>query len=42
MPRKLLDISRLKSLGWEPRIGLCEGLQSAYDWFIDRQDDFRG
>jgi len=41
MPRKLLDISRLKSLGWEPRIGLCEGLQSAYEWFLKNQGEFR-
>ncbi len=42
MPRKLLDISRLKKLGWEPRISLCEGLQSAYAWFVENQGRFRG
>jgi GDP-L-fucose synthase len=34
MPRKLLDISRLKSLGWAPRISLAEGLAATYDWFV--------
>ena len=29
-PRKLLDVSRLKALGWQSRIGLEEGLRSAY------------
>jgi GDP-L-fucose synthase len=32
-PRKLLDISRLTSLGWQPRIGLEQGLASTYRWF---------
>ena len=33
-PRKLLDISRLRALGWSPRIGLREGVASAYDWYL--------
>ena len=32
-PRKLLDVSRLKSLGWEPRIPLREGIASTVDWY---------
>ena len=32
-PRKLLDVSRLAALGWQPRIGLRDGLASAYAWF---------
>ncbi|WP_341327373.1 GDP-L-fucose synthase [Methylotuvimicrobium sp. KM2] len=34
-PRKLMDVSRLRSLGWEYRIGLEEGLTDAYRWFVD-------
>lgn len=30
-PRKLMDSARLRALGWEPRIGLAEGLQDAYE-----------
>ena len=32
-PRKLLDISRLKAAGWEPRITLKEGIRSTYQWY---------
>ena len=33
MPRKLMDCSRMTSLGWRPRIALREGLMDAYDWY---------
>ena len=33
-PRKLLDTSRLSSLGWEPSIGLEKGIRSTYDWYV--------
>jgi GDP-L-fucose synthase len=33
-PRKLLDVSRLKALGWEASIGLEEGLRDVYRWFL--------
>jgi GDP-L-fucose synthase len=32
-PRKLLDISRLRALGWQPRIPLEEGIKKTYAWF---------
>ena len=32
-PRKLLDVSRLKALGWKARITLREGLEQTYRWF---------
>ncbi len=32
-PRKLLDISKIKSLGWEPTIPLREGIAQTYEWF---------
>jgi GDP-L-fucose synthase len=32
-PRKLLDTSKLRSLGWQPKIQLEEGLASTYQWF---------
>jgi GDP-L-fucose synthase len=33
--RKLLDSSRLKALGWQRRIGLREGIQSTYQWYLE-------
>ena len=36
-PRKLLDISRIKQLGWTPRIDLRDGLTSVYQEFAARQ-----
>lgn len=33
-PRKLLDVSRLRALGWSPKIGLPVGLSDTYAWFL--------
>jgi GDP-L-fucose synthase len=33
-PRKLLDVSRLHAIGWHHRIGLREGIESSYAWFL--------
>jgi GDP-L-fucose synthase len=33
-PRKLLDVSRIKSLGWRPITSLPEGIHLAYQWFL--------
>jgi GDP-L-fucose synthase len=32
-PRKLLDVTRIKSLGWEPSIDLSEGIHLTYQWY---------
>lgn len=34
MPRKLLDVSRIKKLGWQPTIPLEQGIQDAYKWYV--------
>lgn len=41
-PRKLMNVSRLHSLGWKHTYNLEDGLQNAFDWFIANQDNFRG
>jgi GDP-L-fucose synthase len=33
-PRKLLDVSRLHEIGWKARIGLREGLEETYRWYL--------
>lgn len=40
-PRKLMDSSKLKTMGWKPQIGLHEGLIDAYKWFLANQNKFR-
>ena len=35
-PRKLLDVSRVRQIGWQPRIPLCEGIALAYRDFLAR------
>lgn len=40
-PRKLMDVSRLKALGWQASIGLEDGLRDAYDWFVANVDNAR-
>lgn len=34
-PRKVLDVSRIKALGWEPKTSLSEGLKMTYDWALE-------
>jgi GDP-L-fucose synthase len=41
-PRKLLDVSRLASLGWRHRISLRSGISSSYQWFLANRMDARG
>ena len=41
-PRKLMNVDKLKALGWEYSVSLKDGLASTYAWFLEHQDDFRG
>ena len=34
-PRKVLNVDKIKSLGWEPKISLKEGIKSTYEWYKD-------
>jgi len=40
-PRKLMDVSRLKNLGWEYTVTLEDGLRASYAWFLEHQHSFR-
>ena len=41
-PRKLLDVGRLTAMGWQARIGLREGVASAYAWYVGHREALRG
>jgi GDP-L-fucose synthase len=40
-PRKLLDVSRITELGWTPEVGLVEGVQRTYEWFLTHISELR-
>ena len=40
-PRKLLDVNRLKKLGWQSTITLEQGLEKTYSWFLENHTDIR-
>jgi hypothetical protein len=37
-PRKLLDVSRIRTLGWKPLIDLKRGIREVYDWFRENSE----
>jgi len=36
-PRKVMNVDKMKSLGWEPKIGLREGIESTYKWYLENK-----
>lgn len=40
-PRKLMNVDRIKSLGWQHSVELEDGLTITYQWFIDNQKNYR-
>jgi len=41
-PRKLLDVSRLESLGWHSRTSLREGIEKTYQWYVSERQEAQG
>ncbi|WP_079710643.1 GDP-L-fucose synthase [Paraliobacillus ryukyuensis] len=37
-PRKLVDVSKLNEIGWQAQTTLDEGLEKAYDWFLENKE----
>lgn len=40
-PRKLMNVDRLKSLGWQYSVSLQDGLTQAYQWFVNNESNLR-
>ena len=36
-PRKVMNVDKMKSLGWEPKISLREGIESTYKWYLENR-----
>lgn len=36
-PRKVLNVDKIKGLGWEPKINLLEGIQKTYEWYLNNK-----
>jgi GDP-L-fucose synthase len=41
-PRKLMDSSHLRSLGWKPSIPLRKGIEQTYAWFVEQHGAIKG
>jgi len=41
-PRKLMDVTRLKSMGWQAKIALEDGVSETYSWFLENNQSLRG
>jgi GDP-L-fucose synthase len=35
-PQKLLDLSRLSNLGWQPKITFSKGIKETYNWYLSQ------
>jgi GDP-L-fucose synthase len=40
-PQKLLDISKLKSFAWQPKVNLLDGLKKSYEWFLKNEKNIK-
>ena len=40
-PRKLMDSSKMKAMGWESKFALAEGIKKTYQWFLENQNNFK-
>ena len=40
-PRKVMEVSKLKNLGWSPKITLEQGIEEIYQWFLENREEIR-
>jgi GDP-L-fucose synthase len=40
-PRKLMDVSKMKEMGWSAKTDLVTGIQKTYQWFLENQNMFK-
>ena len=41
-PRKLVDTTKINTLGWQAKTGLRDGIENTYRWFLDNVENLRG
>jgi GDP-L-fucose synthase len=41
-PRKLLDVKKIRGMGWKPKISMEDGISLAYDWFLKNAPEAKG
>ena len=41
MPRKLLNVSKINSLGWKAETDLASGISETYQWFLENEQTFK-
>jgi GDP-L-fucose synthase len=34
-PRKLLDVTKIRGMGWKPKVAIEDGIAATYDWFLE-------
>ena len=40
-PRKLMDVTKMKAIGWKYSTGLEEGIEKTYSWFLENIDNIK-
>ena len=41
-PRKLLDVTKVRGMGWKPKVTMEEGIRRSYDWFLKNAPEAKG
>ena len=39
-PRKVMNVDQIKSIGWQPKISLREGIESTYKWYLENNKNY--